>query len=157
MQTFLPYPDFRRSLDTLDYPARSGNQRVEARAIIRIATLKRRGCRPGYESHPAVLMWEPWLPALKIYYNESLLAFARKGGDNDKLRPYWFDYDEACSVAMPPWLGDERLHASHRSALLRKDYDYYSRFGWSEPPDLPYYWPVTTGGINYVSFAEKGR
>ena len=43
----------------------------------------------------------------------------------------------------PPWFRDDTLHASHRSNLLRKDRDYYSRFGWNEPADLPYYWPVT--------------
>ena len=30
--------------------------------------------------------------------------------------------------------------------LLRKDPDYYGRFGWSEPPDLPYFWPVPKDG-----------
>ena len=46
--------------------------------------------------------------------------------------------------ALPPWLGTESLHASHRSNLLRKDPDWYGRFGWTEPPDLPYIWPVST-------------
>jgi len=35
MQTFLPYPDFKKSLQTLDY-RRLGKQRVEAYQIIRI-------------------------------------------------------------------------------------------------------------------------
>jgi hypothetical protein len=41
----------------------------------------------------------------------------------------------------PPWLGDERLHASHRSNLLRKDPEHYGQFEWTEPDDLPYWWP----------------
>jgi hypothetical protein len=43
---------------------------------------------------------------------------------------------------MPPWWGDPAFHASHRSNLLRKDPVWYGQFGWAEPPDLPYVWPV---------------
>jgi hypothetical protein len=42
----------------------------------------------------------------------------------------------------PPWLGDNTFHASHKSNLLRKDPVWYGQFGWSEPTDLPYVWPV---------------
>lgn len=27
-----------------------------------------------------------------------------------------------------------------RSNLLRKDYEYYKQFGWTEPINLPYIW-----------------
>ena len=40
----------------------------------------------------------------------------------------------------PIWLGNKRLHASHRSNLLRKKPDFYKNYGWKEPHDLPYYW-----------------
>jgi hypothetical protein len=49
----------------------------------------------------------------------------------------------------PPWLGREDLHSAYRSALLYKDFEWYSRFGWDEKPaipdergSLPYVWPV---------------
>jgi hypothetical protein len=42
----------------------------------------------------------------------------------------------------PNWIGDEKFHASHRSNLLRKDKEFYGKFGWAEPDDLPYFWPV---------------
>ncbi len=42
---------------------------------------------------------------------------------------------------LPPWLGDERVHRSHRSALLRKDPDWYGRLFTDVPADLPCYWP----------------
>jgi len=51
---------------------------------------------------------------------------------------------------MPVGFGDERLHSSHRAALLYKNPEWYGRFGWSEHPAvpdskgrLPYYWPTT--------------
>ena len=40
MQTFLPYPDFRESLESLDYK-RLGKQRVEAWQIYQIVSGKR--------------------------------------------------------------------------------------------------------------------
>jgi len=45
---------------------------------------------------------------------------------------------------LPLWLGNEELHASHRSNLLRKAPLWYGQFGWTEPDDLPYIWPVPT-------------
>ncbi len=44
--------------------------------------------------------------------------------------------------ALPPWLGDEALHLSHRSALVRKDPDHYRPQFPDVPDDLPYVWPV---------------
>ena len=41
---------------------------------------------------------------------------------------------------MPHWLGNEQLHASHRSNLLAKDFGHYGGFGWNESDDIPYYW-----------------
>lgn len=32
--------------------------------------------------------------------------------------------------AMPPWLGDERVHASHQASLLRKDPAHYRGWHW---------------------------
>ena len=44
--------------------------------------------------------------------------------------------------ALPPWLGDFAFHRSHRSALLRKDPDWYAGVFGDAPADLPYVWPV---------------
>jgi Pyrimidine dimer DNA glycosylase len=48
---------------------------------------------------------------------------------------------ETTDTGQPAWVGDETVHASHRSNLLRKDPLFYGRYGWAEPPDLPYAWP----------------
>ena len=48
------------------------------------------------------------------------------------------------NIVMPEWIGDDRVHASHRSNLLRKDFSFYSKFGWSESSDMPYFWPIET-------------
>jgi hypothetical protein len=46
------------------------------------------------------------------------------------------------NAEMPPWFGNPDFHASHRSNLLRKDFEFYSKMGWTEPSTLAYIWPV---------------
>ena len=41
---------------------------------------------------------------------------------------------------LPLWFGNENFHASHISNLLRKNFEYYSQFGWKEDINLPYVW-----------------
>lgn len=43
---------------------------------------------------------------------------------------------------LPPWLGDEPFHRSHRSSLLRKDPAHYGPLFPGVPDDLEYVWPV---------------
>ena len=45
------------------------------------------------------------------------------------------------TIEMPPWLGDDRVHSSHRSNLLNKDQEFYSQYNWKEPNNMEYYWP----------------
>lgn len=150
MQTFLPYPDFERSARSLD-AKRLGKQRVETIQVVRGLTV------PGYgwRHHPAVLMWRGFLEALGRYglaccgvWTETgradtcaptITADLRAAGVT-RLRTQ----DELAEAgALPPWLGDEALHLSHRSALVRKDPDHYRPlFGDDVPDDLPYVWPV---------------
>ena len=134
MQTFLPYPDFEISARCLDY-RRLGKQRVEAFQILR--TLTGQG-KMGWKNHPAVKMWRGYEPALQRYMNRMIDEWVRRGYRNTMTGNPCVD---VLPVEMPPWFGDERFHASHRSNLLRKDPTYYGTFGWSESPDLPYYWP----------------
>jgi hypothetical protein len=133
MQTFLPYESFTRSAATLDR-ARLGKQRVEAYQIGR--TL--RGETRGWRNHPAVRMWRDYEAALTLYLRAVLHEWALRGYANIKLEMPPVPLD----VRWPPWLGDPALHASHRSNLLRKNPRHYRQFGWTEPDDLPYVWPV---------------
>ena len=133
MQTFLPYADFEACAYCLD-PKRLGNQRLEALIILR--TLRRQ-TTGGWRHHPAVKMWRGYEDMLAHYLNVMCAEWVRRGYRNTiRRRRVRFP------LKLPPWLGDERLHASHRSNLLRKDPEYYARFGWREPPTLPYFWPT---------------
>ena len=149
MQTFLPYADFERSARTLD-PKRLGKQRVETLQVVRALT------RPGYgwANHPAVLMWRGFEEALGRYGFTCCRAWTELGfGDTcaitiaTDLRAAGVatvrtQAELAAAGALPPWLGDEAVHRSHRSALVRKDQAHYRPVFPDIPDDLPYVWPV---------------
>jgi hypothetical protein len=136
MQTFLPLPNMKNSLKSLD-SRRLGKQRVEAYQILNI--LLGRTSTNGWKNHPAVKMWKGYENALKLYFNKSVKLWVARGYKNNMK----FEVIEG-KIILPPWFGDKNFHASHRSNLLRKDYVYYSKLGWQESLDLEYVWPRKT-------------
>ena len=140
MQTFLPYPDFAQSARCLDRQ-RLGKQRVECLQLLKALLVP----GSGWANHPAAKMWKGYEACL-IEYGFAVCdewTYVRKYKDtvSGKLTDLMLDYGFESSKN-PPWLGNEAFHASHRSNLLRKDPVHYSKFGWTEPHDLPYVWLV---------------
>lgn len=138
MQTFLPYSDFSDSASCLDY-RRLGKQRVEAMQIINVLEGKAKKTKTGkiaWQNHPAVLMWKNNIDALKLYCNIIIKEWISRGYKNN-MSFYIIDKN---NIEMPKWLGNNEFHKSHRSNLLRKDFNYYSKFGWKESDNLPYIW-----------------
>ena len=138
MQTFLPYADFQKSVEVLDY-RRLGKQRVETFQVLNI--LLERTPTKGWRNHPVTLMWTGYESALKLYQNMTIREWVRRGYNNNMQ----YEEIEPGTVVMPAWFGNEDFHRSHRSNLLRKDFGYYSQF-FDEPNDLEYYWP----GVAYA-------
>jgi|TARA_R110002167_G_scaffold63735_3_gene180082 hypothetical protein len=137
MQTFLPYKSFDESAQALDYK-RLGKQRVEAMQIFNALTgipTKSGKAYTGWLNHPAVVMWKGYEEALLLYKNKMIEEWILRGYNNTMEMIGVSD-----DVTMPHWLGSNRLHASHRSNLLRKDYKFYSQYNWKESNDLEYYW-----------------
>lgn len=149
MQTFLPYPDFTASARVLD-PKRLGKQRVETIQVLRGLT------RPGYgwRHHPAVKMWAGYEEALVRYGLDMCAVWCARGHADTCATTLTTDLaaaggpqvihtqqELATTDGLPPWCGDEALHLSHRSALLRKDPDVYRPVFGDIPDDLPYVWP----------------
>jgi hypothetical protein len=150
MQTFLPYADFLASAHALDQK-RLGKQRVETVQVLRGLT------RPGYgwRHHPAVKMWAGYEEALVRYGLDLAAVWTATGRADTTAATLTADLAAACGLTsirdqpalaaagdLPPWLGDPAFHTSHRSALLRKDPDFYlPLFGDEVPDDLPYVWP----------------
>ncbi|WP_171109832.1 MULTISPECIES: MSMEG_6728 family protein [unclassified Streptomyces] len=151
MQTFLPYPDFRSSALVLDR-RRLGKQRVEALQVLRGLVV------PGYgwRHHPAVRMWAGYEEALVRYGLEVCKVWRERGhqdgcaatlvADLLAFRPGASVRHQVLLAAageLPPWLGDDAFHRSHRSALVRKDPNSYAPLFPDVPNDLPYIWPTS--------------
>lgn len=142
MQTFLPYSDFSLSAKSLDN-LRLGKQRVECLQLVNTLL----GYSDGHRHHPALKMWSNHTHALIRYGIVICLEWIGRGKNDtvaDKLLlKSTLSYDAIFSpdLPLPSWLGNEALHSSHRSNLLRKDEAYYRKHGWSEPTTLAYIWP----------------
>lgn len=150
MQTFLPLPRFKDSAAVLDNK-RLGKQRVECKQILLCLGVPVGDHVPvsggsKWRNHPAVRMWAGHEIALAAYSIVVCREWRRRGFQDTLLAQFMARYGvlrpTVARVDYPPWFSDPELHASHRSNLLRKDYRYYSKFGWMEPIDLPYIWPV---------------
>jgi hypothetical protein len=150
VQTFLPYPDFEQTARALD-DRRLGKQRVEALQILRALTRE----RYGWKHHPAVRMWAGYEEALASYGLAVCREWRRRGHadtcevkivDDFRLAGLGDDVRPAAELAeqglLPPWLGRRAFHRSHRSALVRKDPEFYRARFPRVPADLEYVWPA---------------
>ena len=134
MQTFLPYKDFKKSFKCLDY-RRLGKQRVESYQILNV--LLERTSTKGWRNHPATKMWRGYENALKLYMNLCIDEWVDRGYNNNMKHEVIFG-----EVKYPPWLGNDRFHASHKSNLVRKFPEHYRKYFASVGADLPYAWPI---------------
>jgi hypothetical protein len=150
MQTFLPYPDYEESAKCLDY-RRLGKQRVECKQLLLALGVTVGAHVPkksGWKNHPATKMWRGYEIELCRYAIVICWEWRNRGYKDELARQFIFAATvnamstESWIGKKPPWLGDDFLHSSHRSNLLRKDPDHYGQFGWEEPDNLPYVWPV---------------
>lgn len=148
MQTFLPFPDFEASARVLDH-RRLGKQRVESLQVLRGLLV----AGYGWRHHPAVRMWRGYEEALGRYGLTCCEVWVESGFADTCATTIRADLDSAGIAevrtqaeltavnAVPPWLGDDDFHRSHRSALLRKDPQFYRAVLPDTPADLPYVWP----------------
>ena len=162
LQTFLPLMtnDFASIAKTLDN-RRLNKQALEGwQILMTLVELDPQGNdrKPkGWVNHPAVKMWRGYETALLQY----ILAMT----DEWKLRGYKTTIDDKAigthamavslgrigSSELPEWLIDEAMFAeiaaTHRQALLVKEYSWYHQFRWPEdtgvaPTEYKYIWPV---------------
>lgn len=148
MQTFVPSSkSFRDSAKLLDNQ-RLGKQRVETLQIINTLL----DPQFGWRSHPAVHMWSNHTAAL-CDYGEAMCDEWISRGYKDSLKMQMQALRELSLAAgssreKPDWWGNQDLHVSHRSNLLRKDFEYYKKKFPDTPTDLEYIWPVKSLSSN---------
>ena len=141
MQTFLPYADFKKSAECLDYK-RLGKQRVEAKQIIDLLEKHDSGediSKLSWGNHPAVRMWIGYIYYLKMYYNCIVEEWIKRGYKNN-MKLYRVLFDNIVNAPKPNWLGRKDFDDAHKSNLLRKDKEFYGKYNWDVPDDLPYKW-----------------
>lgn len=139
MQTFLPVSDYLQSMRCLD-KSRLGNQ-VWREGITLI--------RGGWKNHPASKMWRGYEYHLGLYLLAGLEVLKERGKEYPQVKEkVLIEMDKHKNTGVPSWFGDEKLHSSHRRALLFKNYEWYKQFNWKELPDVPnekgklnYFWP----------------
>jgi hypothetical protein len=149
VQTFLPYSDFAASAAVLD-DRRLGKQRVEALQVLRALTRT----TYGWKHHPAVRMWEGHPDGVAAYGLAVCAEWTRRGRPDTCAVTISTDLaaagrpaprtqaDLARQCELPAWLGDVRVHRSHRSALVRKNPEFYGPLFPDADPDEDYFWPV---------------
>lgn len=138
MQTFLPYPNFRQSASVLDW-RRLGKQRVEAYQLL---LAMNNPLQKGWKNHPAYLIWQGHDVQLALYAISMCDEWTDRGY-KDTTRNKILSVLETSKYKnydLPPIFGREDYHSSHRAALLKKQYDHYSQFGWTEEPIQNYVW-----------------
>lgn len=137
MQTFLPYADFKETAKVLDRQ-RLGKQRVETLQIMKSL------CDPeyGWKNHPVVKMWRGHEGVLYEYQQAICNEWTSRGYKDTCLEKTTdIMSGKALIFTKPAWLGDEELHLSHRSNLVRKLPEVYGIL-WDVEDNLPYIWPV---------------
>ena len=152
MQTFLPLENFEESAKVLDY-RRLGKQRIEA--IFLLKSLTKEYDKKGWINHPARLMWVGSAGTLYDYTKAVCLEWRnRKYKDTvlDKLIELGNRNPEIFEENKKPWfIGYQLFHDSHKSNLLRKNLEHYSKFGWDVGPNLEYFWPSKVENLNSLA------
>jgi hypothetical protein len=155
MQTFLPYPAMRDSLDALDNK-RLNKQILETYQILNV--LSGQSKSGAWRNHPAVLMWEGaeaelWrygMTAIKLADMRGIKTennLANMNALAKKVGASW-GTDEPAWRRNPETL--KRVNATHKANLYRKDSHYYAEFGnslggeYNKPccEGCLYYWPT---------------
>jgi len=167
MQTFLPQTSsFKHIAKELDNK-RLNKQTLEGwQILLAITKLDPQGNYrdpKGWANHPATKMWRGHETALVSYLSATYFEWISRGFKSTMLVKIYKTYDIAVmsgsisqSLTLPSWMQDtkkyEELAATHRVALLYKNYEWYSKFNWKEdtgekPKYYQYLWPDTQGDM----------
>lgn len=162
MQTFVPLVGSAEIAKVLDR-ARLNKQALEGwQILMNLVQLDPQGnhrISKGWSNHPAVKMWRGHEGALVSYILKMIAEWKRRGYKSTIGDKTLQTYIQAVKLGRitrdshryPAWMTDKELFtqiaSSHRLALLNKDYEWYSQFGWPEdrgtkPETYEYVWPV---------------
>jgi Pyrimidine dimer DNA glycosylase len=152
MQTFLPYPAMRDSLDALDNK-RLNKQILETYQILKV--LSGQSQSNAWRNHPAVLMWEGAENELWRYGQTAMVLAEMRDIKTDKNKQ---NFKDLAKIAVLSWGDDEplwrksptvikRVNATHKANLYRKDPIYYEEF--ADAVNSPHNQPCCEGCLYY--------
>jgi hypothetical protein len=165
MQSFLTSPySFEQTSAELDNK-RLHKQTLEAwQCLLTITNLDPDGnhrAPKGWSNHPVARMWRGYETALVSYISATYFEWRSRGYKSTLLEKTYRTYDKALSLnrisadlVLPNWMTDaeyySKLCSTHRTALLCKHYDWYTKFSWPEdtgeaPSTYVYVWPHQDG------------
>lgn len=157
MQTFVPATSFADTAKILD------NKRLHKQALegwqilmnlLKVDPAGNYRDSKGWSNHPAVKMWRGAELQLAEYILAMTTEWTARGFRTtipEKAMQTLRDTELPIGADSPFWMREELLFeqiaSTHRQALLVKDYDWYSQFGWDEdhgvaPDGYEYIWPV---------------
>ena len=141
MQTFVPENSFANSVRVLDRQ-RLGKQRVETLQIMNALA----GKSKGWTNHPATRMWRGYEAALLEYQRCTVMEWKARGYKDTcwekTVAVFNANFSHQECVKIPHWWGDNRVHNSHKSALVFKDPVWYNTIYPDVVGEYNYYWPV---------------
>lgn len=162
MQTFVPLLGSADTAKVLDR-ARLNKQALEGwQILMNLVELDPQGnhrTAKGWRNHPAVKMWRGHEGALVSYIVRMTMEWEKRGYKTTIAEKTIITYIQAIKLGritaeshrLPAWMRNKNLFdqisSSHRMALLNKDYEWYSQFGWPEdfgsrPDSYEYVWPA---------------
>lgn len=162
MQTFVPLTSTATDIAKVLDNKRLNKQALEGwQILMTLLELDPQGNHrtpKGWYNHPAVKMWRGHEMALFMYIYAMVEEWKNRGYKSTIATKAWNTVQVAMErklitedISAPAWLENkelfEQIASSHRTALLNKDYEWYSQFGWAEdtgvrPDTYEYIWPV---------------
>lgn len=137
MNSFLPWPDYNRSAQSLDR-RRLGKQRVEVLQMLKAIN----GETKGWVNHPCTIMWEDY-PGALVLYGVAVCDQWTSLGFDDTCKDQILQYSDSATSSYPWWFGDDYLHQTHRAMLFYKDSIAYASFDGTFPKNIfDYWWPT---------------
>jgi hypothetical protein len=162
VQTFVPLFGSADVAKVLDQKRLNKNALEGWQILMNLVQLDPQGnhrVSKGWSNHPAVKMWRGHEGALVSYILKMVLEWEKRGYKSTIGQKTLQTYIQAVKLGRitreshlyPDWMRNREQFAdiasSHRMALLSKDYEWYSQFGWPEdsgrrPDTYDYIWPV---------------
>lgn len=154
LQTWLPLPSFKDSLQTLR-TAELSLQRYHILEVLEYFHQPEETQLPAdyddhgdLDGHPLTTMWKGYELQLIEYGMQTCEEWAMRRGKQDpfydKLSNHlqWASDSDDANMSKPNWFGDVDFHLSHQAALLRINRKHYSSYFVADG-ERPIIWPVS--------------